>query len=80
MPATVIEHLTTTSSSSTPAHQNEDEHEHAVGYSVFLGGGGVDAGAWLGGLPPVEGEGVAAAGASLLGVEVPPPSDLLPDA
>src|SRR3989441_2937990 len=36
-------------------------------------------GAWLGGEPPVEGDGVAAAGASLAGLLVPPPSDLLPE-
>ena len=36
-------------------------------------------GARLGGEPPVEGDGVAAAGASLAGLLVPPPSDLLPE-
>ena len=33
----------------------------------------------LDGQPPVEGDGVAAAGASLAGLLVPPPSDLLPE-
>jgi len=36
-------------------------------------------GAWLGAAPPVEGDGVAAAGASLEGLLVPPPSDLVPE-
>ena len=36
-------------------------------------------GAWLGAVPPVEGDGVVAAGASLAGLLEPPPSDLLPE-
>ena len=51
-----------------------------LGHNVPTDATFVEAGAWLGGLPPVEGDGVAAAGASLDGLEVPPPSDLLPEA
>ena len=47
---------------------------------VFLLGAGAGEaveGAWLGGAPPVEGDGVAAAGASLEGLLVPASALLL---
>ena len=44
-------------------------------YFSFLSG---FAGAWLGGEPPIEGDGVAAAGASELGALLPPPSEPRP--
>ena len=47
--------------------------------SLFLGGVSGLLAAWLGAAPPVDGEGVAAAGASLEGLLVLPPSDLLPE-
>lgn len=50
-----------------------------AGDAAGVAAGAGEEGAWLGAFPPVEGDGVAAAEASLEGLLLPLPSDLLPE-